>query len=388
MIYPLSISRAFLVPVCFMMAMIGTIGLPAAEPIVVIASFNMTGPEAVLDAPCYRGAELAVEKLNAAGGVLGRPIQLVAIDTASDVDSTGSRVAAALKSHRTAVAGIGFTYSTYALDAGRVFQKAGLPFVTPGATAPDLPKRVGDNLFLAAYGDDAQALVMAKYARNELKVQRVALWMDKSRVYTRTVGAFFDKFFRQLGGTVDKRTYTADVTDFRDFIAAYKAANPKPEAIYAASMPRSAVPLIQQVRAAGIDVPLLSGDGWDDEDIVVASQRKNIKDIFFTTHRFLGVDTPAMKAFIKAYRQKLGTSPPNAFAPLGFDTVNLLADAIERAGSTKPEAIRDALAITRDFQGVVGKIAYAPGSRVPDKAVSVIRIDNGVETPVWTWTPQ
>jgi branched-chain amino acid transport system substrate-binding protein len=76
-----------------------------------------------------------------------------------------------------------------------------------------------------------------------------------------------------------------------------------------------------------------------------------------------------------------------AFAPLGFDT-NLLADAVERAGSTEPEAIRAALAKTRDFQGVIGKIAYAPGSRVPDKAVSVIRIDNGVETPVWTWTPQ
>ena len=362
--------------------------MQAAEPIVVIAAFNMTGPEAVLDAPCYRGAELAVEKLNAAGGLLGRPIELIGVDTASDVGSAASKVASALKSRPTAIAGIGFNDSTYALDAGRVFQKAGVPFITPGATAPDLPKRVGDDLFLAAYGDDAQALVMAKYARNELKLQRVALWIDKSRVYTRTVGGFFDKFFRQLGGTVAKRTDTADVTDFRDFIAAYKTANPKPEAIYAASMPRSAVPLIEQVRAAGIDVPLLSGDGWDDEEIVVASKRKEIKGIFFTTHRFLGVDTPGMRAFVKAYTRKFGAPPPNAFAPLGFDTVNLLADAIERAGSTTPEAIRAALANTRDFQGVVGKIAYAPGSRVPKKAVSVIRIDNGVETPVWTWTPQ
>ena len=388
MIHPIPTSRALLVPVCFVMAIIGTIGLQAAEPIIVIASFNMTGPEAVLDAPCYRGAELAVEKLNAAGGLLGRPIELIGVDTASDVGSAASKVASALKSRPTAVAGIGFNDSTYALDAGRVFQKAGVPFITPGATAPDLPKRVGDDLFLAAYGDDAQALVMAKYARNELKLQRVALWIDKSRVYTRTVGGFFDKFFRQLGGTVAKRTYTADVTDFRDFIAAYKTANPKPEAIYAASMPRSAVPLIEQVRAAGIDVPLLSGDGWDDEEIVVASKRQDIKGIFFTTHRFLGVDTPGMRAFVKAYTRKFGAPPPNAFAPLGFDTVNLLADAIERAGSTTPEAIRAALANTRDFQGVVGKIAYAPGSRVPKKAVSVIRIDNGVETPVWTWTPQ
>ena len=379
------ITLALFMPVCVLMAIFGA---HAAEPIVVIAPFNMTGPEAVLDAPCYRGAELAAEKLNAQGGVLGRPIQLVVVDTASDVKSTAGKVEAALKNYPGAIAGIGFTYSTYALDAGRVFQKAKLPFITPGATAPDLPRKVGDEVFLAAYGDDAQALVMAKFARNQLKLGRVALWIDESSVYTRTVGGFFDKFFRQLGGTVDRRTYAKDVTDFRSLIAAYKAAKQKPEAIYAASMPRSAVPLIQQVRAAGIDVPLLSGDGWDDEEIVVASKRKNIKSIYFTTHRFLGVDTPAMKAFVKAYTRRFGAPPPNAFAPLGFDTVNLLADAIKRAGSTKPEAIRVALANTRDFQGVVGKIAYESGRRVPNKAVEVIRIDRGTETLAWTWSPQ
>jgi branched-chain amino acid transport system substrate-binding protein len=373
--------RILLVPVCFLMTLIGTVGGKADEPIVVIAAFNITGPEAVLDAPCYRGAELAVEKLNAAGGVLGRRIRLIAVDTASDARSTASKVQGALKSYPDAIAGIGFTDSTYALDAGRVFQKARLPFITPGATAPDLPKKVGDEMFLAAYGDDAQALVMAEYARNELKVRHVALWIDKSRVYTRTVGGFFDKFFRQRGGTIEKRTYTESVTDFRDFIAAFKAANPKPEAIYSASMPHSAVAVIAHVRAAGIDVPLLSGDGWNDEEIVVASKQKGIKQIFFTTHLFLGVDTPAMRAFVKAYTRKFGVPPPNAFAPLGFDTINLFADAIRRAGSIKPDAIRVALANTRDFQGVVGKIAYAPGSRVPIKAVSVIRIDKGRRGP-------
>lgn len=382
------IIRAFLFAFLFLPATTWTTEAQAAEPIVVITPFNLTGPDAVLDAACYQGAELAVEKLNVAGGVLGRPIRLIRVDTASDDSSTANKVEGALESHPNAVAGIGFTDSTYALDAGRVFQKAGLPFITPGATAPDLPRKVGNDLFLAAYGDDAQALVMAKYARNELKVRHVALWIDQSRVYTRTVGGFFSKFFRQLGGAIDKRTYAAGVADFRDFIAAYKAADPKPDAIYAASTPGSAVPLIQQVRDAGSDVPLLSADGWDDEEIVDASRQKGVKGIYFTTHRFLGVDTPDMKAFIKAYRQRFGAPPPNAFAPLGFDSVNLLAAAIKRAGSTKPDAIRAALAETRGFQGLVGKIAYAPGKRVPDKAVSVIRIDRGVETPVWTWTPQ
>jgi branched-chain amino acid transport system substrate-binding protein len=381
--------RTFLAPTSFVAAVMWTIWAQAAEPITVLAPFNLTGPQAVLGAPCFNGAELAVEKLNAAGGVLGRPIELIPIDTASDVSRTSIAVTSALERYPIATAGIGYTDSTYALDAGRVFQKAGIPFITPGATAPDLPHQVGSGMFLAAYGDDAQALAMAKYAWNELKVRNVALWVDETSVYTRTVGGFFEEFFRNLGGTVDRRNFAAEVTDFGDLIAAFKKADPKPQAIYGASMPRTAVSLIEQVRDARIDVPLLSGDGWDDEAIVEASRRNGIENIYFTTHLFLGVDTPGMKEFTEAYKQKFGSPPPNAFAPLGFDSVNLLATAIERAGSTQPDAIRTALANTRDFQGLVGKIAYSPGKRVPEKPVAaVIKIDDGAEMLVWTWMPQ
>ena len=380
--------RTFLAPTSFVAAVMWTIWAQAAEPITVLAPFNLTGPQAVLGAPCYKGAELAVEKLNAAGGVLGRPIELIPIDTASDVSRTTNELESELERYPSATAGIGYTDSTYALDAGRVFQKAGIPFITPGATAPDLPQQVGSGMFLAAYGDDAQALAMAQYAWNELKLRHVALWVDESSVYTRTVGGFFEEFFRNLGGTVDRRNFAAGVTDFGDWIAAFKEAEPKPQAIYGASMPRSAVSLIEQVRNAGVDVPLLSGDGWDDEAIVEASKRNGIENVYFTTHLFLGVDTPGMKEFGEAYKQKFGSPPPNAFAPLGFDSVNLLAAAIERAGSTQPDAVRTALANTRDFEGLAGNIAYSPGKRVPDKAVAVIKINDGDETLVWTGVPQ
>jgi branched-chain amino acid transport system substrate-binding protein len=187
---------------------------------VVIAAFNLTGPEAALDLPCYRGAELAAAKLNEAGGVLLRPLKLVPVDTESDPDSTKAKVTQALEAHPDAVAGIGFTDSTLALDAGRVFQKANIPFITPGATAPDLPETVGSDMFLAAYGDDAQAETMADYAWDTLKVRRVALWVDSSRLFTRTVGKFFDASFRKLGGSVAGQEFGAGVTDFGALIAA------------------------------------------------------------------------------------------------------------------------------------------------------------------------
>src|SRR5215470_1229634 len=251
--------RTFLAPISFVAAVMWTIWAQAAEPIKVLAPFNLTGPQAALGAPCYKGAELAVEKLNDAGGVLGHPIELIPIDTATEVSRTTNAVESALERYPNATAGIGYTDSTYALDAGRVFQKARIPFITPGATAPDLPQ-VGSGIFLAAYGDDAQALAMAKYAWNELKLRHVALWVDESAVYTRTVGGYFEKFFRNLGGTVDRRSI-AGVTDFGELLVAFKKAEPKPQAIYGASMPQSAVSLIKQVREAGVGVPLLSGDG-------------------------------------------------------------------------------------------------------------------------------
>jgi branched-chain amino acid transport system substrate-binding protein len=359
----------------------------AASPVTFIAAFNLTGPEAVLDMPSYQGAQLAVEQRNAAGGVLGRPLRLVAIDTASEPDSAAATVAAALQKNPDTVAGFGYSYSTFALEVGRVFQAAGLPFVTSGATAPDLPQQVGDQMFLAAYGDDAQAKVMAAFARDQLKLDHAALWIDEGFVYTRTVGAYFDTYFRQAGGSVDRQTYPADKRDFSALIAAFNAASPKPQAIYAASMPRTSVDLISQVRAAGITVPLLSGDGWDDPEIVDASRRLDVPNIYFTTHRFLDVNTPDMQAFIAGYKAKYGSAPPNAFAPLGFDTVNLLVDAIARAGSTEPARIRDALAATQGFPGVVGPISYAPGQRVPEKGVAVIGLNRGSLTPAWTWMP-
>lgn len=384
----MTIARRLLLRLMLMMAAMAAVGgAHAATPITVIAAFNLTGPEAVLDLPSFQGAELAVAEINAAGGVLGRPLRLLPLDTASEPSTAAAAAAAILQQHPDAVAGIGYSYSTFALDVGRVFEAAGKPFLSSGATAPDLPDQVGAQMFLAAYGDDAQARVMATYARDKLGIGHTALWVDEGFVYTRTVGGFFDGYFREAGGTVAKQTYPADMRDFSALIAAFKAASPRPQAIYAASMPRTSMALIDQVRAAGLDVPLLSADGWDDANIVDASTQPGVPDIYFTTHRFLGVDTPEMRAFVAAYQAKFGAPPANAFAPLGYDTVNLVADAIRRAGSAEPAAIRTALAATEGFPGVVGPISYAPGKRVPEKAVTVIRLADGAAAPVWTWMP-
>lgn len=359
----------------------------AADPIEVIAAFSLTGNQSALDVAAYDGAALAVDLINRDGGIDGRPIALIAVDTESRVDLVESKIGAALADHPVAIAGIGYSYSTEALHAGRLFQAAGLPFISSGATDPAVPQEVGDDLFYAAYGDDAQAEAMAAFVRDELKLGRAAVWIDESRLYTRTIGKFFQESFKRRGGTIDLVRSDKDTSGYIDFLDRLKTMSPPPEVIYAATQPASGATIIDQTRAAGIDVPLLSGDGWDDEAIVEASKRKALDEIYFTTHSFIGVDTPAMTAFVGAFTAKYDHAPTNAFAPLGFDTVNLLADAIRRAGSLDPASIRDALASTTAFEGVVGTIAYRPGKRVPVKAVPVIALDKGVETRRWLFTP-
>lgn len=359
----------------------------AEQPIELVAAFNLTGPEAVLDLPCYHGAELAVEQLNASGGVLGRPVKLVVVDTGSVLPATAELVTGALRKHPDVVAGIGFTYSSFVLAAGPVFQAAGLPFVTPGTTDPSLPTRIGDDIFLACYGDDAQAEAMAQYAYEQLKLRRVALWADDGTDYTKTVAKFFEDAFTALGGAVVRTDYPSDETDFAKLINAFKKSDPPFDAIYSASRPQSGEAQIEQCRAAGIDVPLLSGDGWDDPKIAELSKQHDLSDIYFTTHRFRGVESPEMKSFVAAYKTRFGHSPSNAFAPLGYDTINLIVAAIRQADSTDPADIRSALADITDFPGIAGPITYKDGSRVPIKLVEVIHVQDGKQTPVWQVTP-
>ena len=377
----MTIGRSILASLLVAVAVLGS--ARAAEPITIIAAFDLTGGSAVLDEPSYNGALLAVEEINRQGGLLGRQVELVPVDTASMPGVVAKRIEAALVANPDAVAGLGYNDSTEALAAGRVFQAHGLPFVSTGATDPAVPAEVGDLLFYAAYGDNVQAAAMAAFVSRQLELERVAVWADDSRDYTRTVGRDFAQSFGALGGKIVLRRADDGAADFAAFVAELKTAEPAPQAVYLASMPEDAPDVIRAVRTAGIALPLLSGDGWDADTVVALSKAEKLGGIYFTTHRFLGVDTPATKAFVAAYTARFDAHPPNAFAPLGYDAVGLLADAIRRAGSTDPAAIRDALAATRDFAGVVGEIGYEPGERVPGKAVSVIVVENGVETLRW-----
>lgn len=347
-----------------------------SQPIRVGAVFSETGGLGSIGSPGLAGMRLAATQINADGGVLGRRVKLVAADSRSRPAAVARAVRRLIgRDHVVALGGL--NDSTLALAAGPVAQRAGIPFVTSGATLPNLPRRIGNAFFMAAFGDDAQAHAVADLARTDLRARSAFLLVDRGSDFTRALARFFRQRFVARGGTVSGRlSYAPGERNFASAIARIRALRPQPDVLFFSALPSEAGRLVRQARAAGLTQPILSGDGFDTP--LVGREAGALADgVYYSTHVALDRKAAPVRRFVASYRKRYGRAPKSAFAALGYDTMRLLADAIRRAGSTDPGAIRRALAATRGFPMVTGRISYAPGRRIPVKPVTIVRIENG-----------
>lgn len=356
-------------------------------PIKIGGAFNLTGALSSLDAPAANGAKLAVKEINAAGGVLGRPLELVIYDGKSDA-ATITNVASQLLSSAKVRAIVGFTDSDSALALGPISQKAGVPFVTAGATSPQLPTQIGDTMFLAPFGDNVQAAVGAEFTYKNLKGKTAYLLVDRSAEYTTLLAKYFKDAYLKAGGKIVlEDSYKSGDKNFGAQITRLRALAQKPDVLYIAALPDDIGTLVKQVRQAGILSPIVGGDGYD-TPLLIQVGGASANNVYFTTHALISSkSTPAVKKFMAGYQKDFGKEPENAFAALGYDSVYLVADAIKRAGSDDPAKIKAALATTKNLKAVTGTITYAPGSRVPQKGVTVIGVKNKELTLAAEMTP-
>ena len=362
---------------------------PAAEPIKIGAIYNLTGAQASLDAPSANGAKLAIKEINAAGGLLGRPVELALYDGKTDAATIGNAATQLTESEKV-VAMLGFSDSDQTLAAAPIAAKAGVVFITSGATSPKLPEQVPDYLYMACFGDNVQAAAGAEYAYDALKAKSAYMLVDKGMEYTLLLGKYFKERFTELGGSVAlEDTYQTGDKDFSAQITKLKAAAALPDVLFISSGPDDIGTIVKQFRDAGIDKPIFGGDGYD-TPLLVQIAGKGAENTYFTTHSLMDatLGSDAVKKFIAAYQAEFKTPPENAFAGLGYDTVKLIADAIKRAGSADPKAIREALAQTKDLPGITGAITYQPGSQIPQKGVTVILVKDGVFTLAAEVVPQ
>jgi branched-chain amino acid transport system substrate-binding protein len=375
-------TRSFLMILIFMLLLAIVFSNPAtstaAGPIKIGAIYNLTGGMASLDVPAANGAKLAVKEINAAGGVLGRDLELVMYDGKTDAATIGNAATQLVESDK-AVIMIGFTDSDMTLAAAPIAAKAGIVFLTSGATSPRLPEQVPEYLYMACFGDNVQAAAGAEYAFNTLKAGTSYLLIDKGMEYTLGLGKYFKERFTELGGKIVlEDTYQTGDKDYSAQITKLKRLGTLPDILYIAAGPDEVGVIVKQFRDAGIEKPIFGGDG-DDTPLLVQIAGKGADNTYFSTHSLMDpqLGTDAVKMFIAAYQAEYKNPPENAFAGLGYDTVKLLADAIKRAGSDDPKAIREALQQTTNLAGVTGIISYQPGSRIPQKGVTMILVKDG-----------
>lgn len=369
-------ARSSLLTVLALAALLVPAPARAKTPVTIALVYNLTGSMASIDRPGLNGALLAVDAVNAGGGVLGRPLKAVVVDGKSDVQTLRLAMSKVMEEEQVcAVAGLNDT--TFVMAAAPPVMAAGVPMVTAGATWQGLPDLFGPNFFLAPFGDDDQARAMARFTLDTLGIRRVWLLSDLTHDFTRVLAANYQQGFTARGGEIlDEAQYASGEKTFNAQMAAYKSLPGAPGAVFISSVPQDAPVSVPALRAAGFQGPVLSGDGFD-TPLLDALAPEQAGTVFFATHVALDKDAPVVRDFVQSYERKYGAAPDSGFAALGYDAVMLLASALGRAGSDAPVAVRKALGETRDFPGVTGTISYPPGKRVPKKTVDIIRLENG-----------
>jgi branched-chain amino acid transport system substrate-binding protein len=332
---------------------------------------SLTGDTATFGQSADRGMQLAIQEINAAGGVLGRPLELISEDDRSVTEEARS-AAQKLLQRDGVVALLGEVASSRSLAAAPEAQRARIPMISPASTNPKVTE-VGDYVFRACFIDPFQGAVMARFAAQELGARRVAILLDYKQDYSVGLADYFRRTFKELGGEIvaDER-YTGGDIEFRAQLTTVRAA--KPDAIFVPGYYTEVGLIAKQARELGIDVPLLGGDGWDSEKTLEIGGAA-VEGYYFSTHYSADAESPKVQEFVRRYRESYG-AVPDAMAALGYDTAHILSDALRRAGSSDGAKLRDAIAATRDFEGVTGKISI-DAERNARKDAVVLKIENG-----------
>lgn len=329
--------------------------------------------------PTYlRSAQLAVDEINDSGGLFGRPVELVSLVNLEASLPRSIQAAKDMIVDDRVIAIIGPNRSTHGVAVGPIAQRYGVPMVATSASNPRVTE-AGDFVFMASVTDTFQGRVMAQFAREDLAVRTVALLTLSGDVYTEGISEFFAANFTDLGGTVVAEAYfDAGTADFTEQLAAI--ADLRPDAFFISSFIRGIAAITRQARAipmrnaAGEPTLFLGTDTWDSE-VLLADDDAELEGSFFTTHFSPDTDEPAAQAFIEAYQAAYGAVPSGGDA-VNYDAVRLLYEAIERAGSLDPEAIRDHLQATEHYAGAT-RIARYDANRHPAKSSVILTIRNG-----------
>lgn len=342
---------------------------------------SLTGTTATFGQSTDNGIKMAFDEINTSGGVLGKKLKVLVEDDQSKPEEATTAVTKLINQNHV-VAMLGEVSSSRSLAAAPVCQANRVPMVSPSSTNPRVTQ-IGDYIFRVCFIDPFQGAVMAKFAANTLKVKKVAILVDVRNDYSVGLQTFFRENFRQLGGTiVAEQSYSEGDSDFHAQLTQIKAVNP--EAIYVPGYYTEVGTIARQARELGMTAPLLGGDGWDSPKLWEIGGPA-LNGCYLSNHYSVDDPSPTVQKFVGDYKTRYKVAP-DALAALGYDAAKILADAMTRAGSAEGAKVRDALAATKEFPGVTGKITINKDRNAIKPAV-VLKVENGKFVFVETVTP-
>lgn len=335
---------------------------------------SMTGDKASFGNATKNGVELAINEINAAGGIKskgGTKLKLVVEDDRGTPEETRTVVTKLINNDKV-VALLGEVASTLSLAAAPEAQNAGVPMISPSSTNPEVTAK-GPYVFRVCFIDPFQGKVMATFAAKSLGAKKAAILTDIKSDYSQGLTKFFKESFAASGGTiVSEASYSAGEPDFKGQLSAIKGA--APDVIFVPGYYGDVAVIAKQAKELGLTAPLLGGDGWDSPELVKIAGDA-IEGAYFSNHYTVEDQDPKIQAFAKDFSGKYKETP-DGLAALGYDSAKILADAMERAKSLKPSDIREALAATKDFPGVTGTITI-DAERNATKSAVVLQVTGG-----------
>jgi branched-chain amino acid transport system substrate-binding protein len=353
----------------------------AGDRLLVGEVFPLTGGQASFGISARNASELAVREANAAGGVRGKQIETRVYDSQGKPEEAAQAITRLITQDQVLLV-LGDATSSNAMAMAEKAQAAGVPMLTPTATAPAVTEK-GDHIFRVCFIDPFQGGVMARFAREHLKAGRVAILEDNKSAYSIGLTETFTQRFKELGGqVVATESYSQGDTDFRAQLTAIR--RQKPDAVYVPGYYNDVGVIGRQARELGLKMPLMGGDGWDSEKLFELAGDA-LDGSYFSNHYSAQDPNPRVQDFIRKYKEAYG-NVPDALAALGYDGARVALAAIERAASPTRSAIRDALAQTKDFPGVTGNITLDDKRNAVKPAV-VLKVAGGKYEYVTTIAP-
>ena len=349
--------------------------------ITIAAVFAKTGVANLMDFQHFRGVSLAVDEINEHGGLLGKRVEVVELDNQSSALAAKHAAQEAINLGVTAV--IGASWSAHSLAMAPLLEEAGIPMISPLSTNPELTLK-GEYVFRVCFTDTFQGKVMAHFAYRDLGARTAMVLKNVSGVYSMDLGEFFAGTFTELGGRIlGEGKYKEKDLDFSEILAEVQSKNP--QIVFVPGYIRDSALIMKQAANLGIRTLFLGADGWSNKMYELAGSA--IDGQYYCTHWHPGVSFPQSLKLLKSYDGKYHTELQDSFAPMAYDAVMVLADAIKRSGVLDRRKIRDALSETTGFQGATGTITFDENGDPVNKDAVILRFQSQTSAFVKVITP-